>query len=346
MPQADFIQELDRLAESLAAIAAADEAGLAAIRTALLGRKAGSLTQVLRRLPELDPDERREVGARANALKREIETALEARQTVLRGTAAASADVLDLTMPGRSTWRGAIHPVTAVVDEICDIFRELGFTRVTGPEAETEEYNFTKLNISLDHPAADAQDTFYLEAPAGHERYLLRTHTSPMQARTMEKYPPPIRIVVPGQVYRRDPFDPSHSPAFEQIEGLVVDEGVSFVDFKAAILFFVQRFFSPDTGVRFRPSFFPFTEPSAEVDVECQICRGRGCPTCKQTGYLEIMGAGMVHPAVFERCGLDAERYTGYAFGMGPHRIAMLRHGVPDIRLLFQNDMRFLAQFR
>jgi len=211
---------------------------------------------------------------------------------------------------------------------------------VVGPEIETEAYNFTKLNISLDHPAADAQDTFYL-APGT----LLRTHTSPMQAHIMERYAPPIRIVVPGQVYRRDTFDPSHSPVFEQIEGLVVDQGVSFVDFKAGIDFFLKRFFARDTVVRFRPSFYPFTEPSADVDVQCQICKGSGCPTCKRTGFLEIMGAGMVHPAVFEACGLDAERYTGYAFGMGPQRIAMLRHAIPDIRLLWSGDMRFLDQF-
>jgi phenylalanyl-tRNA synthetase alpha chain len=243
-------------------------------------------------------------------------------------------------MPGRSVWRGAVHPITAVVDEVCDIFRELGFTRVVGPEAETEAYNFTKLNIALDHPAADMQDTFYLSPGI-----VLRAHTSPMQARTLEKYKPPVRIVVPGQCYRRDAWDPSHAPVFEQIEGLVVDEGVSFVDFKAAIDFFVRRFFGEGTKTRFRPSFFPFTEPSAEVDAQCHICKGSGCSTCKGSGYLEIMGAGMVHPAVLENCDIDAEHYTGYAFGMGPHRIAMLKYGIPDIRLLFQNDMRFLNQF-
>lgn len=345
MPDHPLSAALDELERELAAIPAADAARLPEIRTRLVGRKSGRLTRILRDLVTLPPEERRVIGARANALKAAIERALAEREQALsaRGPALGSAD---LTMPGRARWRGAIHPVTAVVDEICEIFRELGFTRITGPEAETEEYNFIKLNISLDHPAADEQDTFYLATGgAAPGRLLLRTHTSPMQARTMERYAPPIRIVVPGQVYRRDPFDPSHSPAFEQIEGLVVDEGVSFVDFKAAIDFFVKRFFTPQTAIRFRPSFFPFTEPSAEVDVQCQICRGSGCPTCHDAGFLEIMGAGMVHPAVFEHCGVDAERYTGYAFGMGPHRIAMLRHGIPDIRLLFQNDMRFLAQF-
>lgn len=305
----------------------ADGARLAELRVDLLGRKAGRLTQILRSLSSLPSEERRVVGLRANDLKREIESALASRESEV-ASRKASKQVADLTMPGRSAWRGAIHPVTAVVDEICEIFRDLGFTRVSGPEAETQEYNFTKLNISLDHPAADMQDTMFLSPGI-----VMRTHTSPVQARTMEQYEPPIRIVVPGLVYRRDAFDASHAPVFEQIEGLVVDEGVTFVDFKAAIDFFVKRFFSKTTAVRFRPSFFPFTEPSAEVDVKWG------------DGWLEIMGAGMVHPAVLENCGIDSERYTGYAFGMGPHRITMLRHGIPDIRLLFQNDMRFLGQF-
>ena len=332
-------QALREVERAVARVATADSSTLASLRTELLGRKAGKLTHVLRSLASLSPDQRRDLGARANHLKQQLEQAIGDREAQLARAAAAGPRV-DGTMPGRPVWRGALHPVTTVVDEICDIFRELGFTRVVGPEIETEAYNFTKLNISLDHPAADAQDTFYL-APGT----LLRTHTSPMQAHIMERYAPPIRIVVPGQVYRRDTFDPSHSPVFEQIEGLVVDQGVSFVDFKAGIDFFLKRFFARDTVVRFRPSFYPFTEPSADVDVQCQICKGSGCPTCKRTGFLEIMGAGMVHPAVFEACGLDAERYTGYAFGMGPQRIAMLRHAIPDIRLLWSGDMRFLDQF-
>jgi phenylalanyl-tRNA synthetase alpha chain len=331
--------ELDAIAQAVERVATADADALAELKTAYLGRKAGKLTGVLRSLSQLPPEQRRDVGRRANQLKQQLEAAIGVREQALADAAAHPTD-LDWTMPGRALWRGARHPVGAVVDEICDIFRELGFTRVSGPEAETEDYNFTKLNIPLDHPAADEHDTFYL-APG----VLLRTHTSPVQARIMERYPPPIRIVVPGLVYRRDPFDPSHSPMFEQIEGLVVDEGVTFVDFKAGIDFFVKHFFSADTAVRFRPSFFPFTEPSAEVDVQCQICRGSGCSTCQQTGWLEIMGCGMVHPAVFENCGIDSERYTGYAFGMGMERATMLRHGIPDIRLLFENDMRFLSQF-
>ena len=330
--------ELAAIARRIDEIADADAHQLDALKTALLGRKAGALTAILRSVADLPPDDKRRIGSAANALKTRIEQAIEARQGALADPARKSG--VDLTLPGRGTWRGALHPITQAVDEICDIFRELGFSRVVGPEAELEAYNFTKLNIPLDHPAADAHDTFYL-GPG----IVLRTHTSPMQARIMERFPPPIRIVVPGLCYRRDPFDPSHAPAFEQIEGLVVDEGVSFVDFKAAIDFFVRRFFGSGTNVRFRPSFFPFTEPSAEVDAQCQVCRGSGCPTCKQTGWMEIMGAGMVHPAVFEANGVDSERYTGYAFGMGPGRIAMVRHGIPDIRMYFQNDMRFLDQF-
>jgi phenylalanyl-tRNA synthetase alpha chain len=338
MSQPSAHEELEAVAATLAEISNADGERLEEIRIGVLGRKSGRLSHLLRSVGSLSPDERRELGQKANRLKRQIEEAIEHRTAQLQ--AAQSRVDLDLTMPGRSRWRGTVHPVTRVVDDICEIFRELGFTRVTGPEAETDEYNFTKLNIPLDHPAADMHDTFYLSPGI-----LLRTHTSPMQARTMERYQPPIRIVVPGLVYRRDTWDASHAPVFEQLEGLVVDEGVSFVDFKAGIDYFVKRFFAKDTEVRFRPSYFPFTEPSAEVDVQCQVCRGSGCGTCKGTGFLEIMGAGMVHPAVFERCGIDAEKYTGYAFGMGPHRIAMLRYGIPDIRLLYENDMRFLGQF-
>ena len=331
--------KLETVVAAVDEVATAGGERLTELRTQILGRKAGLLTEVLRSLGTLPAEERRAVGARANELKRELEAAIDQRERALESEAGKDLGV-DWTMPERAVWRGAIHPVTAVVDEICEIFRELGFTRIVGPEAETVEYNFTKLNISLDHPAADMQDTFYLGPGV-----VLRAHTSPMQARTMERYKPPIRIVVPGQVYRRDAFDPSHAPAFEQVEGLAVDEGVSFVDFKASIEFFVKRFFGPNVESRFRPSFFPFTEPSAEVDIQCHMCSGSGCSTCKQTGYLEIMGAGMVHPAVFENCGIDSERYTGWAFGMGSHRITMLRYGIPDIRLLFENDMRLLNQF-
>ncbi len=244
-------------------------------------------------------------------------------------------------MPGRRAWRGGVHPITQVIDEICEIFRELGFSRVRGPEAETEWYNFEALNIPLEHPAADMWDTFYLA-----DGVLLRSHTSPVQARIMETHDPPVRVVVPGMCYRRDPFDATHAPAFEQIEGLAVDEGIDFVEFRSTIEHFVRRFFGEDTRTRFRPAYFPFTEPSAEVDATCGTCGGDGCSTCKGTGWIEIMGSGMVHPAVFEAVGYDPERYTGYAFGMGPARIAMARYGIPDIRLFYEGDLRFLEQFR
>jgi phenylalanyl-tRNA synthetase alpha chain len=335
----DLLAALDALRERLSEIPQSDERRLQDLKTQVLGRKAGALTEILKGLPALAPAERQRVGAAANALKREFEAAVAERETALsraaRGPAAG-----DPTMPGRARWRGGLHLVTRVVDEICEIFQELGFTRVVGPEAETERNNFFALNFPRDHPALDAQDSFYLGPEV-----LLRTHTSPVQVRTMEAFRPPIRILAPGQCYRRDPFDASHAPVFEQVEGLVVDEGVTFVDLRAALSTFARRFFAADTPVRFHPSFFPFTEPSADVSVGCPICRGSGCPTCKQTGWLEILGSGMVHPAVFEACGIDAERYTGYAFGMGPHRIAMVRYGIPDIRLLFDSDVRFLGQF-
>ena len=337
----DLLAALAELRERLQEIPQADERRLQELKTAILGHKAGALTRILARLPALAPDARREVGAAANALKREFTAAFEARERALRRESAAPGEAgPDLTMPGRGRWTGGLHLVTQVVDEICEIFRELGFTRAVGPEAETERYNFYALNFPKDHPALDAQDSFYLG-----DDLLLRTHTSPVQVRTLERYPPPVRVVIPGQVYRRDPFDASHAPVFEQIEGLAVDEGITFVDLKATLAAFARRFFAADTAVRFRPSYFPFTEPSAEMDVRCQLCRGAGCAACKQTGWMEILGAGMVHPAVLETCGLDSERYTGFAWGMGPHRIAMTRHGIPDIRLLFEGDMRFLAQF-
>ncbi len=337
----DLLAALAQLRERLKEIPQADERRLQDLKTEILGRKAGALTTILGRLPKLDPASRKEVGGAANALKRDFEAAFAARERELKHAAgAAAAGAVDLTMPGRAGWSGGLHLVTQVVDEICDIFRELGFTRAVGPEAETERYNFFALNFPKDHPALDAQDSFYLG-----DDLLLRTHTSPVQIRTLEGYPPPIRVVIPGQVYRRDPFDASHAPVFQQIEGLAVDAGLSFVDFKATLARFARRFFTADTRVRFRPSFFPFTEPSAEMDVQCQICRGAGCATCKQTGWMEILGSGMVHPAVLENCGVDSEQYSGFAWGMGPERIAMTRHGIPDIRLLFESDVRFLAQF-
>ena len=331
------LRELER--EGVKAVrAGGDAAALEALRIEYLGRK-GRLTGVLRRLGELSPEERPAVGAEANRVKEALGALLEEREAEFAAPAEEGPRV-DLTLPGRGRWRGGVHPVTRVIDEICDIFRDLGFSRVAGPEVETVEYNFTRLNTPLDHPAADMHDTFYLA-----EGVVLRTHTSPAQAHVMEAYQPPVRVVVPGMAYRRDPFDASHAPGFAQIEGLAVDEGITFADFKATISEFVRRFFGADARTRFRPSFFPFTEPSAEVDVSCRICRGAGCSACKHTGWMEIMGSGMVHPDVFRNVGYDPERYTGYAFGMGPARIAMQRYGLPDIRLLYESDMRFLGQF-
>jgi phenylalanyl-tRNA synthetase alpha chain len=335
----DLLASLDGLRERLREIPQADERRLQELRTEILGRKNGVLTEILKALPTLDAETRKSVGGRANLLKREFEEAFDARARELSRAPAALADV-DSTMPGRAQWRGGLHLVTQVVDEICEIFRELGFVRAVGPEIETERNNFYALNFPKDHPALDSQDSFYVG-----DDLLLRTHTSPVQIRTMEAYQPPIRVVIPGQVYRRDPFDASHAPVFEQIEGLVVDEGVSFVDLKATLSRFARRFFAADAVVRFHPSFFPFTEPSADMSVRCTVCGGKGCTTCKGSGWMEILGSGMVHPAVLENCGIDSERYTGFAFGMGPHRIAMLRFGIPDIRLLYESDVRFLAQF-
>lgn len=340
---ATITEELVRLeAEAREAIAgASDAAALEALRVRFLGRKEGRLTAIMRRLGELSPEERPQVGAEANRVKNVVSELLEERtaQVAAEVTAAAGPDV-DLTLPARTRWRGARHPVTLVLDEIFRVLSRLGFTRARGPEAETDWHNFTALNTPLDHPAADMHDTFYL-APG----ILLRSHTSPVQIRTMLAGPPPIRIIAPGMCYRRDPWDASHAPAFEQLEGLVVDEGITFVDLKATIAEFARGLLGTQTKVRFRPSYFPFTEPSAEVDVSCTICGGKGCSTCKYTGWSEIMGAGMVDPAVFEAVGYDPQRYTGFAFGMGPGRIALQRYGIPDIRMLYEGDARFLEQF-
>jgi len=332
----DRIAKVEDRATSL--IAAADSsAALEAARTSLVGRKSGELSALIKELPSLSADERPEAGAAVNLLKMAIDDALNARASDLASLDRIASSV-DLTMPARRMWKGGKHPVTLVIEEIEDIFRELGFTIALGPEAETEWYNFGALNFPSDHPAMDMHDTLYLE-----DGVLLRTHTSPVQIRTLQNYKPPIRILAPGNVYRRDFFDASHAPVFSQIEGLAVDEGVSFVDLKATLTRFANRFFGA-TRTRFRPSYFPFTEPSAEMDVECGLCKGSGCPACKNTGWSEIVGSGMVHPSVLQASGVDSERYTGWAFGMGPGRMAMQRYGIPDIRILYDSDMRFLEQ--
>jgi phenylalanyl-tRNA synthetase alpha chain len=329
------LQSLER--EALEAVASAgDERALEAVRVSYLGRSDGSISLVLRRLGTLPAEARPAVGQEANRVKAVVGDALESRSRMLRRPAETGS--IDLTLPSRSPWKGGLHPVTQAVDEIWAIFRAMGFSRARGPEADTTWYNFEALNTPLDHPAADVQDTMYLV-----DFGLLRSQTSTVQVRTMEKYQPPIRIISPGWVYRRDTFDATHSPAFLQVEGLVIDEGVSFVDFKATLVEFARRYWGPETELRFRPSFFPFTEPSAEVDVRRVITKSDG--TREATDWLEVMGAGMVDPAVLDTVGYDPERYTGWAFGMGPGRMAMLKHGVDDLRTFFENDMRFLAQF-
>jgi phenylalanyl-tRNA synthetase alpha chain len=336
-----LIAELDQLEADARAeiplVTSKDE--LEAARIKYLGRKEGKLTASMRRLGALSAEDKPAVGAVSNRVKAAITELLEARDSAFTSEGSSQA-AIDLTMPGRSTWRGARHPITQVIDEICAVLASLGFTRARGPEVETDWYNFTALNTPSDHPSADMHDTFYLRPGL-----LLRSHTSPVQIKTMQQYKPPIRVAIPGMAYRRDPFDASHAPGFEQLEGLAVDEGISFVDLKATLAEFARRFFGERATVRFRPSFFPFTEPSAEVDVSCTICAGKGCSVCKGTGWVEIMGAGMVHPAVFRNVGYDDEKYSGFAFGMGPGRIALARWGITDIRLLYDSDVRFLEQF-
>ncbi len=327
-------------ADALAAITRAENPDEAErVRINYLGRKEGRISRLLRGLGQLRPEDRPAVGAEANRVKAAVARALEERlRTLSAAQRPACAAPLDLTLPPRDKWRGTVHPVSKVIDDIWMIFRSLGFTRARGPEVDDEWYNFLALNTPLDHPAADEQDTLYLGSGL-----LLRSHTSPVQIRTMERYDPPIRIIAPGMAYRRDTYDATHTPAFAQIEGLVVDEGVTFVDFKATLAEFARRFWGAGTQVRFRPSFFPFTEPSAEVDVKRVILREDGRE--EETDWIEIMGAGMVDPAVLENVGYDPERYTGWAFGMGPARVALLRYGVRDLRLFYENDMRFLGQF-
>jgi phenylalanyl-tRNA synthetase alpha chain len=296
---------------------------------ALKDERIAALQSALRALP---PEDRRAAGTAFNTLKNDIQAALDA--FAARATAGARDAAFDATMPARRTWHGSLHPVTIVIDEICEIFRELGFTVALGPEAETEWYNFGALNFPPDHPAMELHDTLYLG-----DDTLLRTHTSPVQVRTLQRYTPPVRVLCPGQVYRRDFFDATHAPAFAQLEGLAVDEGISFVDLKATLAEFARRFYGQSRRVRFGPSYFPFVEPGAQMDVEVDLNDGKGLR------WVEILGCGMVHPNVIEAAGLDSEKYTGWAFGMGPARIAMSRYDIGDIRILYDSDVRFLEQF-
>ncbi len=321
--------------------AARTSAEIEQVRVRFLGRQ-GALTALLRSLGTLPPEERPLVGGAANDAKRALEAALEARLGEAREAERRQARQrrrIDLTLPGRRPPRGTLHPLTQVNDEIVSIFAGLGFSVAEGPEVETDYYNFEALNIPRDHPARDMQDTFYLS-----EDTLLRTHTSPVQVRTMEAQRPPVRIICPGKVYRRD-ADITHSPMFHQVEGLAVDRHITMADLKGTLALFAREMFGPRSRIRFRPSFFPFTEPSAEVDVVCFLCGGEGCRVCKQDGWLEILGSGMVHPQVLRNVGYDPEEVTGWAFGMGVERIAMLKYGIDDIRLFFENDLRFLRQF-
>jgi phenylalanyl-tRNA synthetase alpha chain len=321
---------------------AASRQDLEQVRVKYLGKK-GALTQLLRSVPALPPAERPMIGRETNEAKAEIEAALAARLSAvdqIERRARLAADRVDLTLPGRRTIPGSRHPLALVLDEIIDVFVGLGFAVADGPEVESDYYNFEALNIPRDHPARDMQDTFYVS-----EDVLLRTHTSPVQIRTMIMQKPPVRIIVPGRVYRRDALDMTHSPVFHQVEGLAVDRDISMGDLRGTLELFAREMFGPDSRIRFRPSFFPFTEPSAEVDVLCFGCKGAGCRICKGSGWLEILGSGMVHPQVLRTVGYDPEEVTGWAFGMGVERVAMLRYGIDDIRLFYENDLRFLSQF-
>jgi phenylalanyl-tRNA synthetase alpha chain len=340
------VQELAELLEQVRAetATAADLAALDAVRVRVLGKK-GVLTDQLKTLGALPPEERRAAGARINAAKDSIEAALTARKAELTQSALdaeLAAEALDVTLPGRGQAPGALHPVTRALERVERIFRGMGFDVAHGPEIEDEFHNFEALNIPAHHPARAEHDTFYLA-----DGMLLRTHTSNVQIRTMRAGKPPFRFIAPGRVYRCD-SDVTHTPMFHQIEGLVVDEGISLANLKAVLHQFVQTFFERELGLRFRASYFPFTEPSAEVDMQCVMCGGGGreCRICGGTGWLEVAGSGVVHPQVFRNVGIDPERYTGYAFGMGLERLAMLRYQVNDLRLFFENDLRFLEQFR
>jgi phenylalanyl-tRNA synthetase alpha chain len=332
----------DIIADAEAAIAQAhDPRALEEVRVRFLGKK-GALTAQLKSLGALPADERPAAGAAINEAKQKVQAWLDTREAALRNeqlNEALEKEKIDVTLPGRRQSAGGLHPVSQALERMEQIFAAAGYTVVDGPEIEDDYHNFEALNIPAHHPARAMHDTFYLN-----NGLVLRTHTSPVQVRVMETQAPPIRVVVPGRVYRRD-YDATHSPMFHQLEGLVIDEGISFADLKGTVIEFLQRFFEQPLGVRFRPSYFPFTEPSAEVDVECVHCRGSGCKSCGQSGWLEVMGCGMVHPNVLEMSGIDSERFTGFAFGFGVDRLAMLLYRVDDLRLFFENDLRFLQQF-
>ena len=331
------LRRLEQEAESaLAALNGADD--LEPFRVRFLGRK-GLLASVMRQLGQVSSEDRPRLGQLANEVKQRVEQSFEEKKASFASTAVATQPIIDLSLPGRRLSFGRLHPVTQVMEEICAIFEGMGFAVAEGPDVELDRYNFAALNIPEHHPARDMHDTFYVS-----DSILLRTHTSPMQARIMESQDPPLRYIAPGKVYRCD-SDITHTPMFHQVEGFLVDRRVSFADLKGVLTSFTQRMFKNDLALRFRPSFFPFTEPSAEVDIACVICGGRGCRVCKRTGWLEILGAGLIDPEVLKMVGYDPDTYSGFAFGLGVERIAMLKYGIDDIRLFYENDLRFLSQF-
>lgn len=312
------------------------------LRVRFLGKK-GELTAVMKGMGKLSPEERPVIGQLANEVRSRIEQALEEKKNALEAelqNAKMKRERLDVTMPGRRSAEGGKHPLLTVLDDLKDIFIGMGFTIAEGPEVELDYYNFEALNIPKDHPARDTQDTFYIN-----ENLVLRSQTSPVQVRTMENQKPPIRIIAPGRVYRSDAVDATHSPVFHQVEGLVVDKGITMADLKGTLEIFVKKLYGEETRLRFRPHHFPFTEPSAEVDISCFNCGGKGCRVCKGEGWIEILGCGMVHPRVLQNCGIDPEEYSGFAFGIGLERVAMFRYDVDDMRMFFENDVRFLKQF-
>lgn len=330
----------ERAREDLAGVGAMES--LEALRVKYCGKK-GELTAILKQMGKLSPEERPVIGQLANEVRAHIETAIEEKKKLIaeeKLNNQLKQEKLDVTLPADLTPLGHKHPLSVVLDEIKEIFVGMGFEIVEGPEVEYDYYNFEALNIPKDHPARDTQDTFYIT-----DNIVLRTQTSPVQIRVMEKKKPPIRIISPGRVFRSDAVDATHSPLFHQIEGLVVDKNITFADLKGTLEAFIKRLYGEDSVVRFRPHHFPFTEPSAEVDVQCFSCKGKGCRVCKNEGWIEILGCGMVHPKVLENCGIDPDEYSGFALGMGLERVAMRRYGVDDMRLFFENDTRFLSQF-
>jgi phenylalanyl-tRNA synthetase alpha chain len=352
------IEELREAFHAQLSSASTDQA-LKGLNDTFLSRKSGSVTALLKSLGTMPPEQRREFGQLVNTLKAEIESALDAKRVSIEATR-QPAGAVDVTLPARAMPAGRVHPLMRVRQQVEDIFARMGYEILEGPEVEDDFHNFEALNMPPDHPARDMQDTLYLGVPIAGGTWgahtgrvpdaqvraatLLRTHTSAMQIRYMKTFPPPVRIIVPGRVYRRDQLDLSHTPMFQQFEGLVVGEGVTLADLKGTFEAMLRELFG-DVQVRLRPSFFPYTEPSAEIDISCTSCGGKGCGTCKHTGWIEILGSGMVHPAVFEAVGYDPEKVTGFAFGMGMERVAMLKYGVDDIRLFYENDLRFLEQF-